>query len=247
MSVQKVQSRKAIIANVIKSCADQHFYTTFTDKEETWSATRRLLVLDSSFNPPTKAHAQLLRTALESKPANYFDGTLLLFSTNNADKKLTGASVLQRAQMMELMAGSFESIAVGLTPHGKFIDKAQSIQSWFKHPVQLTFILGYDTITRFFDSKYYSPVPVKEALAPFFTTSRLICADRGSDTDGFWEGIGKDYERFIDRIHLDPETEAISSTKARLAIASHDDSTIHSLLDDAILQFVLQEHLYTSE
>lgn len=241
MSVQKVQSRKAIIANIIKSYAGQHFFTTFIDKEESWKATSRLLVLDSSFNPPTKAHAKLLQTALDSKPPNYFDGSLLLFSTNNADKQLTGASVLQRAQMMELMAGSFDTIAVGLTPHGKFIDKAESIQSWFKHPVQLEFILGYDTITRFFDSKYYS-VPVTEALTPFFTRCRLICADRGSDKHNFWESIGKDYEQCIDRIHLDRETEAISSTKARSAIGSTDDA--HSFLDDTILEFVLQENLY---
>ncbi|KAL0572912.1 hypothetical protein ABG067_009238, partial [Albugo candida] len=89
--------------------------------------------------------------------------------------------------MMEIMARSFEkNIAVGLTPHGKFIDKASAIASWFQHPVELEFILGYDTITRFFDPKYYN-VPLKEALTPFFSTCRLVCADRGQDECQFWQ------------------------------------------------------------
>lgn len=137
MLVSKIHSRKDTISKILAQAQGQDFYTTYSP----WlgQSPRRLLILDSSFNPPTKAHANLLSKALASKPSSYFDASLLLFSTNNVDKQLTGASVLQRVQMMELMAHSFDhDVAVGLTPHGKFVDKAQAIQAWFKTPVNFT-------------------------------------------------------------------------------------------------------------
>lgn len=240
MLVQKVRSRKEVIAKILAQAQGQDFYTTYNP----WSSRspHRLLILDSSFNPPTKAHASLLSKALASKPLGYFDASLLLFSANNVDKKLTGASVLQRAQMMELMAQSFDQeVAVGFTPFGKFVDKAQAIQSWFKTPVELYFILGYDTITRLFDPKYYSPVSVKEALAPFFKTCHLICADRGDNNEDFWKGI----EQKVDRIQLDPNTAFISSTLARSLLASsREDGKLNDILDPHILEFIRDENMY---
>lgn len=240
MFVQKVHSRKDSIAKILTQGQGQDFYTTFNS----WSNNppRRLLILDSSFNPPTKAHANLLSKALASKPSCYFDASLLLFSTNNVDKQLTGTSVLQRAQMMELMAHSFrQDIAVGFTPHGKFVDKAHAIQAWFKTPVELYFILGYDTITRLFDPKYYSPVSVTDALAPFFNSCHLICADRGENNEDFWKGI----DQKVDRIQLDPDTAFISSTLARsLLKSSRQDDKLNDILDSNILEFIRDENLY---
>ena len=60
-----------------------------------------LAVLDSSFNPPTRAHLHLLASSMERF------GTaraLLLLAKQNADKAVVGASLVQRLQMMELLA-----------------------------------------------------------------------------------------------------------------------------------------------
>jgi nicotinic acid mononucleotide adenylyltransferase len=249
-------SRKDTIANILKSCQHQEFFTTFTSQshwpyissEATKQKTCRLLVLDSSFNPPTKAHANLLSKALASKPSNYFDASLLLFSTTNADKKLVGASVLQRACMMELMAASSKiiNIAVGFTPHAKFVDKAKAIESWFQNPVELVFILGYDTIIRLFDPKYYNSIPVKDALASFFENHKLVCADRkgstGDDDQKFWNRIKNDYNPdLITRIQLDQDTAAISSTMARSLLSSSSDEGLDKVLDLSIIQFIREE------
>ncbi|KAG2229175.1 hypothetical protein INT48_001495 [Thamnidium elegans] len=237
MWVQKVHSRKESIYNVLKKNKDQEFFTTFS----TWETYRphRLLILDSSFNPPTKAHANLLTKALASKPANYFDASLLLFSMNNVDKELTGASALQRAQMMELMSHSFDHpVAVGFTTHGKFVDKAKAIQAWFERPVELHFILGYDTITRLFDPKYYTPIPVQEALASFFQSCYIICADRGEADQTFWNQIHQP----IERIQLDADLGFISSTLVR---QTKDQDKLKSMLDPNILQFIQDENLYS--
>ncbi|KAI9480291.1 MAG: hypothetical protein EXX96DRAFT_537575 [Benjaminiella poitrasii] len=221
-----IKSRQQTISTILEECHHHDFYTTFTSSalwpyKQTSKTLCRLLVLDSSFNPPTHAHANLLKKSLEAYPSQHFDASLLLFSTNNVDKQLTGASAFQRAQMMELMAVQQNdiNIAVGFTPHGRFIDKAKYIQEWFKrkyskdYDLNLYFIIGFDTLVRFMDAKYYQGLTVKEALATFFDTCRLICADRSlSSSDSqtrqstFWSQLREDgyNEDIIKRIQLDP-------------------------------------------
>lgn len=65
-----------------------------------------LLVLDSSFNPPTRAHLQLARSALSSTPSKHGSPKflLLLLSTTNADKAPKPAAFPERLAMMTLFA-----------------------------------------------------------------------------------------------------------------------------------------------
>jgi nicotinic acid mononucleotide adenylyltransferase len=255
--VSRVLSRQQAIAAILKEHASKDFFTTFTSLPH-WpfrvpdqQPLCRLLVLDSSFNPPTNAHANLLQKSIEAYPANFFDGSLLLFSTNNMDKILTGASTLQRAQMMEILAlqSQHNNAAVGFTPHGRFVDKAAHIQSWFHttypdRKLDLYFILGYDTLVRLLDPKYYQ-CGVKEALAPFFRTCHLICADRGSsDNTMFWEEVQKEYN--VQRIQLDPITSEFSSTLARATICSKDQTGLGQILDPSIVEFIQsqQDQIY---
>ncbi|CAO3651926.1 unnamed protein product [Mucor fragilis] len=222
----RVTERKQLVQDILETNSQSDFYTTFTPSthwpfKDATSKKSRLLVLDSSFNPPTKAHAKLLQTSMEAYPAGHFDGSLLLFSTNNVDKILTGASVLQRAQMMEMIALQYPHTAVGFTPHGRFMDKAKHIRSWFAETysssqLELYFIVGYDTMTRLLDPKYYNGTLVKDALAPFFESSHLICADRGIEDVDFWANTYSTFDQhLIRRIQLDPITSQFSSTLTR--------------------------------
>lgn len=252
----QVRLRQQVISRLLENCASKDFFTTFTASHQ-WpfripdaQQPCRLLVLDSSFNPPTKAHAKLLENSIDAYPADFFDASLLLFSTNNVDKMLTGASVLQRAQMMEILArASHHNAAVGFTPHGRFVDKAAHIHAWFNatyhQQLDLYFILGYDTVVRLLDPKYYE-CEVKKALAPFFKTCHLICADRGESDDQqrqdiFWDQVQKEYR--IQRIQLDPMTSGLSSTLARAAICNKDNAGMDQMLDPSIVEFIQhQEH-----
>ncbi|UKZ56179.1 hypothetical protein TrVGV298_010008 [Trichoderma virens] len=69
------------------------------------SGVRRLVVLDSSFNPPTRAHAEMARSALKwaSSSSSSSEGTrlMLLLAVNNADKAPKPASFPVRLGMME--------------------------------------------------------------------------------------------------------------------------------------------------
>ncbi|ATZ49535.1 Bcpof1 [Botrytis cinerea B05.10] len=68
-----------------------------------------LYILDSSFNPPTLAHAHICLSALNdhyssSESAHTNARLLILLSTQNADKKITGASLEERLVGMECFA-----------------------------------------------------------------------------------------------------------------------------------------------
>lgn len=215
---------------------DKDFFTTKVS-DKAWPPQKRLLVLDSSFNPPTKAHLNLLQKAHEAYPPNFFDSALLLFSTVNADKQLSGASVVQRVQMMELV--SDELVTVGCTRYGRFIDKATAIRSQFPE-TELYFILGYDTMVRLLDQKYYETT-VQEALQPFFQCCRLICADREPLDEQVWTNIQQTYGNLIQRIRLDPQVALLSSTKARTAIQVNDKVAMETIMPSKIVDYISQQ------
>ncbi|KAI9309004.1 hypothetical protein BJ944DRAFT_259254 [Cunninghamella echinulata] len=274
-----VLNRTTLLKNTIQNNSTDFFLTFIPKTKHTRSSNNtndRFLILDSSFNPPTKAHSSLLLHTLASYPPNFFNASMLLFSTNNADKHLTGASILQRAQMMEILARQWDEEAipvyVGLTTQARFIDKLTVIKTWYqqqqlqkqnhdygdvnvdKEQLELYFILGYDTITRFMDAKYYSPLKVEDALAPFFSTCYLVCVDR----PGFNEKEEKDNEKsfwslpqvqyYMHRIRqvptLDGSISSISSTLARKLITEQNYLKLNEVLDLDIIQFILQEKIY---
>ncbi|CAO3645273.1 unnamed protein product [Cunninghamella blakesleeana] len=282
-----VLNNTAILKQILQTNKADFFLTytpktkhTILSKENTYiqdnsdnNNSCRFLILDSSFNPPTKAHSSLLTHTLASYPKNYFNASILLFSINNADKKLTGASILQRAQMMEILARQWDEtdnpVYVGLTTHGKFIDKSTAIQKWYQQlkindndnndnnrQLELHFILGYDTITRFMDVKYYTPLKVEDALKPFFETCYLICCDRPGfnkedDHDGkaFWNLPQVQY--YIDKIKQlpsipDESISTLSSTLARTLIANQKYSELNNVLDKEIIRYLLEEKIYQS-
>ncbi|KAJ1652975.1 hypothetical protein IWQ61_006808 [Dispira simplex] len=105
----------------------------------------------------------------------------------NADKYLSGASLLQRLEMMHQLAGDITSsrlmayldsdyqseghswkdkvVNIGLTNCAKFVDKLGAIQNYNStqfsdypgdRSLQAYFIMGVDTLVRFFNPQYYS-------------------------------------------------------------------------------------------
>ncbi|OZJ02673.1 hypothetical protein BZG36_04048, partial [Bifiguratus adelaidae] len=213
-----------------------------------------MAILDSSFNPPTKAHKQLLLSTLSTLDVS-FDHVLLLFSTKNADKALEGATVEDRVDMMIASAQHvFDThpevppITVALTHHAKFADKAKAIRQHVHGEPLLYFILGYDTLIRLFDGKYYLPLAVERALTPFFETSRVVCANRegfpDDDVQQFWTSAQvQPFKDKIYHIQLNAIDASISSTKAREAKGNMD--ALSAIVDDAVLDIVLSRQLPT--
>lgn len=176
-----------------------------------------IAVLDSSFNPPSRAHlALLLSSPILAPTKRAYDGHLLLFSTQNADKgagKPGDASLSQRVQMMTLMAKDVEraqlaegraaNVAVALVD--KPLIFAKSTLTWDllkeqqsragkaqeaepKHTTsanqaeaRLHWVVGFDTLYRVFQLKYYPSLDdFQQQCKQFFDKERttFVCARR---------------------------------------------------------------------
>ncbi|AOW26933.1 hypothetical protein MG5_01281 [Candida albicans P57072] len=158
--------------------------------------TQRVCILDSSFNPPHLGHYALIE---ESLTKNYDNipitnkVVLLLLSVKNADKlHPKPESFDKRLDMMYLMANDLSkkypvNIAIGLTNHAKFVDKSLSVLNYIKETqnhhqernlIKLTFLVGFDTLIRIFDPKYYLPDKLSNSLENFMKNTDLFCLTR---------------------------------------------------------------------
>ena len=163
-----------------------------------------LIVLDSSFNPPSTAHLHLALSALsnDSKPIKTTPGPhrlLLLFSTLNADKAPSAASFAQRLTLMTIFAADLQKtlqtppyasthssdipIDIGVTKAPYYTDKAAAIATtpegkhWYPNSPAQIHLIGFDTLTRFFAPKYYSSFnPPLSALEPYFAAGHGLRA-----------------------------------------------------------------------
>ena len=204
---------------------------------------------------------------------------LLLLSVNNADKAPKPASFPQRLGMMYLFAKEL----VRELPPGLEVDVALSSRPYFHSKCELiarsgvygdagameqVFLVGYDTLIRIFDAKYYSAErPMEASLGPFFERARLVVALRTGDKwggeeeqraylaglrDGGLERVGGRGE-WIERVELlsaggdSVESTAVSSTAVRNAVRDGDEAVLGILLGEGVRAWVLGEGLYREE
>ena len=148
-----------------------------------------LLVLDSSFNPPHFGHYTLIEKALEHYTGSNSGSVhvLLLLSINNADKNEKPASFDRRLDMMSLLAKhlshNFSNLSptVAICKSAKFVEKSNGIRDDLFVNGKIVYLLGFDTITRVFDPKYYVPSTVREAMGDFMEHTDFFCLTRGSE------------------------------------------------------------------
>ncbi|EMG46088.1 POF1 Nicotinamide mononucleotide adenylyltransferase [Candida maltosa Xu316] len=156
--------------------------------------TQRICVLDSSFNPPHLGHYALIEESLTKNYDNIPIANkvvLLLLSVKNADKVHPKPEPFEtRLELMYLMANDLAkkypvNVSIGLTNHAKFVDKSLSILNYIKnteaanHPdIKLTFLVGFDTLVRIFNPKYYLPDKLSNSLEQFMKNTDLFCLTR---------------------------------------------------------------------
>ncbi|KAJ5811129.1 Cytidylyltransferase [Penicillium robsamsonii] len=205
-SFQTLRTQYAsLLKRFITSTKDFEVLTTIPPDHSAESET--LYVLDSSFNPPTRAHLRIASTALLENPKPR-PRLLLLLATQNADKPSKPASFEDRLAMMELFARDLRVhlasspafsgsgltpgvetvplIDIGVTKRPYFVDKAAAIEASDSYPVALeqVHLTGYDTLIRIFDNKYYPPDHTLKPLEPFLSKHRLRVTMRPSDEWG---------------------------------------------------------------
>ncbi|ODV77986.1 Nucleotidylyl transferase [Suhomyces tanzawaensis NRRL Y-17324] len=234
--------------------------------------TSRIFILDSSFNPPHLGHYALIKESLSGKYFTHDEKPderviLLLLSVNNADKQHAPESFENRLEMMYLMAQDLSkkypqthNISIGLTKHAKFVDKSVSIlRSLDVSAIRLTFLVGYDTLIRIFNPKYYLPDKISSSLEDFMTSTDLFCLTRNdgelhhSEQSSYLENIrsGKNehipthwsnniflHENFGDEVGM------ISSSKVRHSIQNGGDWKDHLIPE--VSDLIVQDKLYQS-
>lgn len=241
--------------------------------------TKRILVLDLSFNPPHLAHYALAKEALSFKYGNLDTSKshlslLLLLSVKNADKVLaTPASFDHRLNMMYLMAQYLQKnldvhVSIGLTSHARFVDKSVSIIDYLKEyfsndypSMKLTFVVGFDTLVRILDPKYYLPDNLLDLLREFMATTDLFCLTRSENVETYQEqmeyfkklrkgSIANIPQAWSDSVHVVSVEEdrdgvgLILSTLVRAAFASGITSNVP--VTPEIKKYIEEHGLYKS-
>lgn len=260
---------------------------------------KTLIVLDSSFNPPSIAHEHIALTGLEeafvAKRANPVR-LLLMFAVLNADKGADSpAAFPQRLTMMSLFAQDLlQRLASKMTDHDSddsdalalsrvpidigvakvpyYNDKSEAIATersstsdgtfYPDNPVHIH-LLGFDTLTRFFNPKYYSSFdPPLSALDGFFRNGHSLRVTLRPDNsygseaeqrawakrleDGELESAGGKKE-WAGQVELaEPnKQQGVSSTSVRKAAAAADSDTVRSLCSPGVAAWIEDQKLYT--
>ena len=178
-----------------------------------------LLCLSASFNPLTVAHVRLIQEAARPAPP---DEVLLLLAKANVDKGTGGFPLETRLALLGRYVESRPSFSVAASSHGRFIDKAEAILPHYPMGTRLSFILGFDTLIRLFDAKYYTDRVA--ALVALFAGCECIVANRAPDPpeaiDAFLARPDvAPHARCIRVIRLPEEIASVSATAVRTRLA----------------------------
>ncbi len=214
---------------------------------------QRLGVFDSSFNPPQNAHVEMMRLAQEKFNLNEM---LLLLAKVNVDKEEFGATLEQRLLMMLCIAEEHPDYSVAVVSHARFVDKAAALRAdktpnrdsegaVYPESTEIYFILGYDTLVRLFDPKYYADMPAE--LERLFSMAQFIATNRKEHSIEEMRQLLAHHEAqpFAHKIHLLPLDDfhaSLSSTEVRRRIAAHEP--YEHLVPPKVAEFIRRAGLY---
>ncbi len=202
---------------------------------------QRLGVFPGSFDPLTEAHIEVIAEARKYKLAE----TLLVVDIKNVDKSAFGASLEERLLMLLLFFEGDEEISIALSSHGLFLDKVRALQGKYPPATRIVYLVGYDTIVRILDKKYYQDR--EAALTELFADSEFLVAGRSGEEEQAVAALFKKEEnrRFghkIKAVKITPFASTISATGVRHKVKKGEPIT--GLVPEAIAHLVEQLQLY---
>ena len=194
---------------------------------------KKLGIFSGSFNPLTLAHTRMV----EDTVAKYeLDELLLLLAKANVDKAVFGLPLAARLLTVKKYAESRQAFSVGVSSHGRYIDKVTALKSIFPLETEFHFIVGYDTLVRIFDTKYYTDFHAE--LQALFVSARFIVANRAeADIQTIASFMAqpeiRQYASYVSSIPLPDVYAYMSSTQVRELLARGE--AIEHLVPPSIL------------
>ncbi len=131
-------------------------------------------IFPASFNPPTKAHLALIR---EAEKQVRLEEVLVLLDIQAMDKEPREAEYEDRLTMLKKAFGRDPKVSIGISNRGLFIEKLKPLRKYYPSPIPFFFIVGFDTILRVMDKKYYPSR--KRSLDELFNQCQFLVANRG--------------------------------------------------------------------
>lgn len=169
----------------------------------------RLGILAGSFNPPTRAHLALAEAALA-----IVDEVLLALPQRLPHKGYSGATLDERAQMLDTLARRSERLAAGVAEGGLFAEIAKEARASYPES-EIYLVCGRDAAERILNWDYGDPDFARRMLGDF----RMLVAPR--------EGEFESETAWPDAIQRLPfaNYDACSSTKVREFVAADQEWT----------------------
>ncbi len=205
----------------------------------------RLGIFPASFNPPTMAHLALIK---EARKQGQLDEILILLDIQAMDKKPIGAAFEDRLTMLKRAFGRDAKISMGVSNRGLFLEKLKPLREYYPSPVSFFFIVGFDTIARVLDRKYYRNR--KPSLDALFSQSHFLVANRGEYQERALEILFrrreiKGYKENVSFMTLPVKFSSLSSTLVRKSIA--EGEPIDKWVPASVNQFVREKRIYHGE
>ena len=201
----------------------------------------RLGIFPASFNPPTNAHVALVRKALTKGDLNEI---LVLLDAQAMDKEITGAPLEGRLIMLKRLFQRDPKVSIGISNRGLFVEKVMPLRILYPS-ADLFFIVGFDTILRVMDKKYYRNC--SKTLSELFSQCQFMVANRENQETGAFESLfcnrtNKRYRERVSFFTLPRKYSFLSSSLIRERIAK--GKGVHGLVPASVLALIKQKGLY---
>ncbi len=205
--------------------------------------TGRLGIFPASFNPPTMAHLALVR---ETRRQTNLDEILILLDIQAMDKAPVQAEFEDRLAMLKKVFGRDPEVSIGIANQGLFLQKLKPIRKYYPFPISISFIVGFDTILRVIDKKYYRNR--KQSLDELFKKCRFLVANRDPYHQGALEILLrkrelKGYGKRISFITLPSEYSSLSSSVVRGKVKKGE--SVDRLVPSSVHRHIKEKGLYT--
>jgi nicotinate-nucleotide adenylyltransferase len=196
----------------------------------------RLGVLGGAYNPITRAHLVLARTAVEEARLGE---VLFVLSKMPPHKRIEGATIDQRLEMMRLAVAEMPFATVGLCTHGLFLDIAAALREGYEGNPEVFFIVGRDAAERILTWPYPEPAA---ALEEMFTAFQFLVFRRRGEFTLPPLHLLRPYADRIHALRLSKDLDHVSSTAVRDQAAS--GKPLQGLVPSAVAAYIRRHRLY---